>query len=122
MSTVADYVVIRDSSFKLESGKTLAYTFNLPSDIVVSGSSRRPVVAFVADPSSNANGLDCRISLNDVEVVKFKYSGGVSRGHWEVIRHSNLEVGKENVIQFTVVGGAGSIHFSDIILWFQRNM
>ncbi len=86
----ADYVAIRDSSFKLELGETQAYTFNLPVDIVVSGSSKRPVVAFVADPSSNANGLDCRISLNNVswKVQIFRWCQS-----WSLGNHQTFELG-----------------------------
>ncbi len=121
MRTLADYVVIRDTSVKLEMGKTEAFTFNLPTDVMVSNSNTRPIVAFVADPS-NANNLDCRITLNNSEVVKTNYSGEVRRGQWEVINHSYLKPGETNSIQFSVLNGTGAVFISDIILWFQRKV
>ena len=121
MRTFADYVVIRDTSVKLEMGKTKSYTFNLPTDVMVSSSNTRPIVAFVADPSK-AKNLDFRVTLNNSEVLKTNYSGEVRRGQWEVINHIYLKPGEENTMQLSVLNGSGAVYISDIVLWFQRKV
>ncbi len=120
MPSVADYVVIRDTKFELRRDHEQTFTFNVPENIVVSGGSRRPIIAYFADPSGNAKNLRCEIEINDQIVSTYSYSGGVGRGHFEVLRHTNLNAGDTNTIQFRVESGEGSIGFSDVILWFQR--
>lgn len=122
MTTLADYVVIRDTGFELRPGQEQTYQFDVPGDIVSAGGSKRPILAFFADPSGNAKNLRCEFEINDQVVKSYRYSGGVGRGHWEVLRHENLNAGATNTIQFRVESGEGSVGFSDVILWFQRNV
>ena len=120
-ATLADYIVVQDSSFSLRPGEEKTFEFHIPSDRVNSGTSKRPIVSFFADPSSNAKNLKCEYEINDQEVGHFRYSGGTARGHSEVIRHNDLDTGK-NTIQFRVESGEGSVNISDIVIWHQRNI
>jgi hypothetical protein len=122
MTTLADYVVIRDTGFELRPSQEQTYQFDLYEDIVSSGGSKRPILAFFADPSGNAKNLRCEIEINDQVVKTYRYSGGVGREHCEVLKHENLNAGATNTIQFRVESGDGSVGFSDVILWFQRNV
>jgi hypothetical protein len=122
MPSLADYRVIRDGSFELSRDQEQTFTFFVDADAVSSGGSRRPIITYFADPSSGADRLRCEIEINDQIVGTYTYSGGVGRGHSEVLRHDNLSPGIENSIQFRVESGAGRIRFSDIVLWYQRNV
>jgi hypothetical protein len=122
MTTLADYIVIRDTKFELRPHQEQTFTFDIYEDIVRSGGSKRPIIAFFADPSGNAKNLRCEFEINDQVIGDYRYSGGVGRGHWEVLRHENLNAGATNTIQFRVESGEGSVGFSDVILWFQRNV
>jgi hypothetical protein len=122
MKTLADYIVVRDTSFALESGGDREFAILVPDDAVRSGSSKRPVLAFFADPSGDASNLRASVSVNGNEIVNYRYSGGTGRGHWEVFGHDGLRVGERNEIRFSVTSGTGTMNFSDIILWLQRNV
>ena len=122
-TSLADYSVIRDSKLTLRADQHETVTCNAPADIVRTEesphTSKRPILAFFADPSGNAENLRCTIEINDREVFNYSYSGGVGRAHYEVIRHEDVVVDR-NTIQFRCLSGEGSISFSDIILWYQR--
>jgi hypothetical protein len=122
MPSLADYVIIRDSKFELWKHQEQVFQFDLDGNIVSSGGSKRPIIAFFADPSSNAALLTCEIEINDQVVKTYRYSGGVGREHCEVLSHENLIPGETNRIRFRVVAGDGSVGFSDVILWFQRTV
>jgi hypothetical protein len=123
MSTsLADYTVIRDTTFALSSGATRHFEFALPSDLVTAGNSKRPVLTHFCDPSPNANDLRARIFVNDQLVSDYTYSGGVGRGRSEVLQRNNLRPGATNKMRFTVSDGQGSLDFSDVVLWFKREI
>ena len=122
MTTLADYIVVHDTSIRLRAGQNREFNITIPSDTVHSGNSRRPVLAFFADPTSDARNLRINIHLNGTRIVNYPYSGGTGRGHWEVFNHSNFRIGDTNELRFSVTSGTGSMNFSDIILWFQRNV
>ena len=122
MTTLADYKVVRDTKFNLRSGQEESFELVLPGDLVRSGNSKRPMISFFADPSGDAQDLKCRIEVNGQRVVSYTYSGGVGRQHTEVLRHDQLNSGETNRIQFRVESGRGSVGFSDVVLWYQRNV
>ena len=121
-TTLADYIVIKDTKFKLRLRQKKKFKFDAPRDIARSGESKRPIIAFFADPSGNAQNLMCEFEINDQVIDNYAYFGGVDRGHWVVLKHENLNAGAENTLQFRVESGVGSVVFSDVILWFQRNV
>ena len=122
MTTLADYKVVRDTKFDLSSGRENSFELVLPRDLVRSGNSKRPMISFFADPSGNARALRCTIRINGQRVVDYTYSGGVGRQHTEVLRHDQLNPGETNRITFRVESGSGSVSFSDVVLWYQRDV
>ena len=122
MTTLADYKVVRDTKFNLSSGRENSFELVLPTDLVRSGNSKRPMISFFADPSGNARALRCTIRINGQRVVDYTYSGGVGRQHTEVLRHDQLNPGETNRITFRVESGSGSVSFSDVVLWYQRDI
>lgn len=121
MTTLADYIVITDK-FELWLRKKEKFKFDVPRDIARSGESKRPIIAFFVNPSSNAHNLVCEFEINDQVIDNYAYFRGDGRGHWVVLKHENLNAGAENTLQFRVESGAGTVVFSDVILWFQRNV
>jgi hypothetical protein len=122
MTSLADYKVIRDTKFSLRPGQERSFEFSIYRDTVGSGGSKRPVLSYFADPSGDARNLTYRIFLNGTEIANYSYSGGVGRGHQEVLSHGSINAGETNVLEFRVQSGEGSVGFSDVILWFQRNI
>jgi len=122
MKTLADYQLIRDTVIALGAGENQAFEFVLPDDAVASGHSKRPVLAFFADPSGDASSLRLVANMNGAEIFSYRYSGGVGRGHWEAFTHDHLRIGASNTLQLSVPSGTGRMNVSDIILWYQRNV
>jgi hypothetical protein len=122
MKTLADYQLIRDTAIELSSGENHAFEFVLPDDAVSSGHSKRPILAFFADPSGNANNLRLVATMNGAEVFNYRYSGGVGRGHWEAFTHDHLRIGATNTLQLSVASGTGRMNVSDIVIWYQRSV
>lgn len=122
MTTLADYFVVRDTPVTLRAGQHESFTFDVPADKVRSGGSKRPIVAFYADPSGDARNLSCVIQLNGRAVFSYPYTGGTGREHFEVVNHEDLIPDTLNSIRLSVQSGEGSVKISDIILWFQRNV
>jgi hypothetical protein len=122
MTSLADYMVIRDTKFSLRAGQQRSFNFSMYADTVGSGGSKRPILSYFADPSGDASSLAYRVFLNGTRIADYSYTGGVGRGHQEVLRHDNINTGETNVLEFRVESGAGSVGFSDVVMWFQRNV
>jgi hypothetical protein len=119
VASLADYFVIRDTSFNLAAGQQQTFPVDVPREIKRSGGSKRPILSYFTDPSSNAENLRLVIEVNNREVSSYRYTGGVGRGHQEILNHENLNAGVENTFRFRVESGRGSVNLSDIVLWFQ---
>jgi hypothetical protein len=119
MASLADYFVIRDTGFSLGAGREQTFPFDVPREIIRSGGSKRPILSYYADPSSDARTLKVVIEINNREISNYSYTGGVGRGHQEVLSHEDLNAGVENAIQFRVESGRGLVNLSDVVLWFQ---
>jgi len=122
MTTLADYMLIRDSSFSVRAGESKDFEIELPRDAVSSSFSKRPILAFFVDPSADSKNLQLAVDMNGAEIVNYSYKGGVGRGHWEAFTHDHLRIGDANNIRFAVVRGTGTLNISDVILWYQRNV
>lgn len=131
-TSLADYKIISDSGFTLTPGEDRSYDFTVNTDIVRFSSdyhrySQRPILAYFADPSGDAENLQVIIEINPgitsatvSDVSSYRYSGGTGRAHFEVLRHGNLQPDRTNELRFTCDSGEGSIKVSDIIIWYQR--
>lgn len=120
MTTMSDYIVLRDASFTLSKGeveeKTLP-TVKLPQNVKRSTDEARPILAYVADPSSDAENLEYEIWINEKKIETGSFTGGVKRGLWEVFMFPESN---DITIKFKVESGTGKVYFQDVVLWFQR--
>jgi len=133
MPTVADYLVIRHSSFEINSD-TFSIPFELPGEFTVGLQFAKPIVQYIWHPLAD-NG-HFRIWVNpppghlpmdafndpnfDTMVSFMKWGDEVGRdyGQWEAISGERFNVGG-NTIHF---GGteSGRVRFHNVILWYQR--
>ena len=124
MPTVADYRVIRDTTFTLGINKEESFSFQVPNDLVISQNAARAILNFKYDPSSNANNLRFEVNLNGQLVTSLSnIDNGLRRFESETFNSTILEVNGNNTLQFRVEASSGnasgSIGFSDIVVWYQ---
>lgn len=141
MTTLADYYVIQASKRNLDvghiwggggpgrddvAGESVEFSFEVTSDMVSSGGSKRPFLTFFVDPSSDAEEIYLQVRINGSELMRYCYSGGVGRAHIEILRHEDLQIGGPNTLLFfrmaPIGRDKGTISFSDVVLWFQRDV
>lgn len=126
MPTIADYSVLRDGSFDLESGhqRELDPWFP-PSDLVPGTGTAKAILSYKARPLPQAPfspQVDLKISLKfqglSIETVTIK--GDSVRGLWEAFPANKLSSTVGNVFIFR--SQSGRVRISDVILWYQRNI
>ena len=123
MSTLADYIVLRDTNITLSKDEETSppFKFTLPSNFVVGTGDARTVLAYKINPSGGSN-KHYEIDLNDTVVLSSTTSEEAARVLWEVINGDLYRAGQENTIQIRFEQGSGSIDFSDVVLWYQREI
>lgn len=123
MPIIADYRIIQDVSFSVDINREESFEFGLPGGVRVEGNNQRPVMAFVYDPSSNADNLRLEVSVNGELIESISnINSGIVRSHWEVFGGDILNTTDDNRVTFHVEGNEGNIRVSDVILWFQRDI
>jgi hypothetical protein len=124
---VADYIVL-GPDFYLGVDDSKSIPFTLPPGAVLNEAA---IIAFVANPSSRAEGLVYEVQINDHLLRSGSFTGGVTRGLWETFGGGVLRDGNANSIEFRVLSGdnsgiwagaAPTVKFQEIILWFQREV
>lgn len=120
MPVVADYSIIRDSSFVIRTGGDIDRTFNftMPSFLYPSN---RAILAYVIDGERNTTNLKVEISINGSVVRHPRFSGDSYKALHEVVAANLLREGS-NSIKFRITSGSGPINISDVILWWQRTV
>lgn len=120
MPTIADYTVVRDSSFTIRTGGDIDYstTFNLASGASLSS---RAVLMYTLDPSSDARNLRLRIRLNGGKVQELSFTGGAIRTMHEVLNSNTLQA-SSNSLEFQILSGTGSFSIGNIVVLWQRNV
>jgi len=118
MKEVCDYSVIKDGTFILNPNQDHTTTFKLPNDAKIDSYS---VLFYMLDPSSGADNLTYDVEINSKKVGSASLSGGVTRSKHEAVQKNILKHGS-NSIQFEVKSGSGSVTFSDVILYFRRDI
>ena len=122
MATIADYVVIRDTSDTININVEKPYYFSLPSSVETSGGSKRPIIAYMYDPSSDANNLSLEVRINGTYIGgNSNINSGLVRAKWEVFSGDILDTVGDNVVGFRVEGDRGNLRISDVFLLFQRS-
>lgn len=121
-SVIADFAVIRDSSFELsgtDESKTIQ--FDLPADTNLSDMA---VIAFAFRPRSSAQDLTVEIQLNgNVITTPLLIGEDISRSLWETFNQDGQALQLTgNILQFKIAGGTGSIDIRDVVLWYHRTI
>lgn len=120
MPRIADYTIIKDERFTIQTGGDIDQTFNFSLE---SGAhlGSRSILAFVLFVSGNAKSLKFEVLVNGSVQLSYTYSGFRSNTLHEVIAADLLKQGT-NSIEFRIVGGTGKLEFGDVVLWWQRDV
>jgi hypothetical protein len=135
---IADYVLMQETdAFSLPVWETTEHlaqvidnehtlAFRLPPNAVLNEPS---IIAFVADPSALTESTKYEIEINSHVFAMGNFGTGVKRGLWKIVSAGVLRAGESNNIIFRTLdvqipdhGGQPTIKFSDIVLWFQRDV
>ena len=119
MADVADYRVIRDSSVTLTTGGDIDkdFSFNLGTAVK---HNQHVILQFFFVSGTNANNLSFRFSINGTNVRTINVTGNHFATVHEVAR--NVTKNNANDLKVQIVGGSGTVHISDIVLWVQRSV
>ncbi len=126
MVTMADYTVLRDGTFDLDSGAHLELAPFFPPDDLVPGTGQaKAILCYKARPLAQppfSPQVDLKISLKfqnlQIETIRIKDDN--VRGLWEAFSAAELSQTVGNVFIFTSV--TGRVRISDVVLWYQRRI
>ena len=116
--TVADYIIISDNSFKVDS--TPPVTLAIATDHPVIGKGHRGILMFdlrVENPNNFHLQIILNPQTNQTLVYSETFGSGVLRAIHEVIPMDVLPTS----IQFKATGG-GTAHVSDVVLFYQHTV
>ncbi len=123
-TTIADYQVLRDGNFTLDSGHNDVETFNftVPDDLHRSTQTkRRAILNFVMRPVEDSK-ITVQLHRTDV-MLRRSFSASHTRMHQEVfdINHALSTDGGVPAsgaeVMFNVP--SGKVVFSDVVIWYQ---
>jgi hypothetical protein len=126
MATIADYLVLRDGTFDLESGEHLELDpFFPPDDLVTGSGSANAILCYKARPLPQAPftpQVDLKILLKfqNLEIETVTIQDDSVRGLWEVFPAGKLSSTVGNIFIFE--SESGRVRISDVVLWYQRNI
>lgn len=133
-TTLADYQILRDSSFRLvgsgnpgsvnptpQGATNRSFKFTPPADIFISNStSRGPVLSFKIRPARDS---ELRVTFGGAQPVFTNFDASHTRGYWECFKYTqSMHNRRDENGQLDVVFQcfAGEINISDIVVWYQR--
>ena len=128
MTTLADYVVIRDNPFEIGTGDLTQphfFDFQLPNDYVKGTNVAKPILQFVVRGNLD-DDYTYQIGFNDPQMLQSKSSVRYESHNapksrtctlHEAIDGNKLNPGT-NRVYFRI--NSGKVGFSDVVLWFQR--
>lgn len=118
MADVADYRVIRDNGFTIQTGGDIdrSFDFNLGTAV---RHNQRAILQFFYVSSSNASNLSFRFRINGSTVRTINVNGN-SFGTVHEVVNSGVTRDNSNEIEARIVGGSGSVTLSDVVLHMQR--
>ncbi len=120
-SVIADFLVVRDSSFEISASESRIIQFDLPADTDLSG---RAVIAFAFRPRSNARELTVEIQLNgSVLGTALLIGEDIARGVWKTFNQDGKALKLTgNILQFKIAAGTGKVDIRDVVLWYHRTI
>ncbi len=121
-TTLADYQVLRDTSFTLGEFDHHTLHWQISSDFHgPSSGSRKPVMAFKIRPLENDTSFE--ILLHERKVIgQSNFDASHTRGYSEAFGWPDFGQGgfpNPVPVKFEVTGG--SARFSDVVVWYQIN-
>jgi hypothetical protein len=121
MPRLADYVVLSDSSFAIQTGGDIDRSFNVNLEADAHLASRA-ILSFMLAAQNGANSPQLLIEVNGAQQLNGTLQDGpfVTVLH-ELVNQNVLQVNNNN-IRFAIVGGAGTLNISDVILHYRRNI
>lgn len=124
-TSIADYQVLLDGNVTLDAGlggiNEATFNFSVPTDFVMTGNSRQPLLAFKVLPYEDSS---FRIYLNYREVVSTSLDASQTRIYWEVISATTAfpeGASFANPAPLRFVVNSGRMRISDVVLWYQVN-
>ena len=120
MPRIADYAVVTDARFALQTGGELDRDFGFTLENGAHLGSRS-ILAFVLNVNSGATSLGFEVKVNGSSQLSYTYTGFRSNTLHEVIDADVLRAGS-NTIEFRITGGAGGLEFGDVALFYQRDI
>ena len=120
-SVIADFLVVRDSSFVLSGTESKTIEFDLPADTDLGSVG---VLAYEVRSSTDAQDLTLEIQLNGnrVDAPVFR-DRDIPRGLWETFNQDGTALKLTgNVLEFKISGGTGSLSIRDVVLWYHRTI
>ncbi len=117
---IADYTIIRDTSFELRTSGDIdrSFDFNMQSGLVTN---ERAILFFRVNPEDSSRNMKFEITINGTKILTYGPIGTTARTLHEVVG-SNVLRTSGNRIDFTISGGTGDIHFSDVVVLSQRHI
>jgi len=121
-ASLVDYQVLFHGAFLLDAStptKEKTLTFSVPSDIVFSSDSRKPVLAFHVIPVEDTR---FKIWVNSREILSWHLTPGSTRGLWSPFNATETfpegsSFSNTPPIRFLV--SEGKMYFENVILWYQ---
>ena len=134
MASLADYIVLSDGPFEIDSNpggapSTRILEFNLPSNFIVGTNRARPILSYVHNFISNNGSVGVWInpqfpllqSQRD-HLLTWNNPPHMDVGLWEAIQGTRFQAGQENRIVFAMQeANSGRVRFRDVVLWIQRD-
>jgi hypothetical protein len=122
MPRIADYAVITDAKFTIQTGGDIDkdFDFTLESGAHLGS---RAILAFVLFVHGGAEKLAFEVRINKSVQLSYVFTVSGTRIHTlhEVINANVLKAGT-NTIEFRITGGFGSLEFGDTVLHYQRDI
>ena len=121
MPRLADYVVLSDSSFTIQTGGDIDRSFNVNLEADAHLASRA-ILSFMLAAQNGANSPQLLIEVNGAQQLNGTLQDGpfVTVLH-ELVNQNVLQV-NNNTVRFAIVGGMGTLNISDVILHYRRTI
>lgn len=120
MNVAADFRVINDPAHKLEEGKPLKFTFEIPATVARGGDQPQSVL-MVKYFLEGASGLSWELLLNGTQLIETSGSGSHLSLNMEAF-DAHLLVSGENQVEVRRLHGLGTVRIGDMVVHFHVNV
>jgi len=122
MPRIADYLIITQSNFSIQSDGDIDREFNFTLESGASLASRA-VLVFDISIQPAANNLRFEARINGSSQESRSYTGLQRHSIHTVVDASLLRIGNNaNNINFRILSGTGRLSIGDVVLFYQRDI